>query len=160
MSQKKARFNIVDIIVVLILAAGIAFVGTRMLGSQEPAPSVSAPDSTYHVTFYAECVGESVAEYLVEGSAVENASRNMDLGTLEEFVVGESVWYTADSSGNGVQTTKPGYVSITLVCEVSGTETPTGLQVGQYTLNVGHEMGVCSGMAEVAVTVHSIAPVE
>ena len=36
MNQKKAKFNIVDIIVILILVAGIAFVGVRMFGGEEP----------------------------------------------------------------------------------------------------------------------------
>ena len=32
MNQKKAKFNVVDIIVILILIAGIAFVAVRMFG--------------------------------------------------------------------------------------------------------------------------------
>lgn len=160
MSQKKAKFNVVDIIVILILVAGIAFVGMRMFGGEEPAVSDPATGDTFRVTFYAESVREDVAATLVQGSASENASRNMDLGTLVEFSTGKSVVYGYDSKGNCVQSTKPGYVSVTLVCELTGVQEPTGLLVGQFMLNVGHSMGVRCGNTEITAIVQNIAPAE
>lgn len=158
MNQKKAKFNIVDIIVILILVAGIAFVGVRMFGGEEPAAADPTAGSTYHVTFHAECVREDVANTLVLGSKAENASRNMDLGTLVDFTTAESVTYGYDSKGNCVASEKPGHVSVTLVCRVTGTQEPTGLLVGQYMLNIGHEMGIRCGNTEINCTVWSIAP--
>ena len=52
----------------------------------------------------------------------------------------------------------PGHVSVTLVCRVNGFQNPTGLQVGQYALNMGHAMGVCAGNAEISTVVYSIVP--
>lgn len=160
MSQKKVKFNIVDILVILVLIAGVAFLGVRMFGGQEPAASDPATGSTYHITFYAECVPEAVANTLEKGSKAENASRNMDLGTLVDFTIGESVVYTADSKGNVVVSSQPGYVSVTLTCEVAGTEQPTGLLIGKYMLNTGHEMGVCCGLTEIETIVLRIAAAE
>lgn len=159
MNQKKAKFNIVDIIVILVLIAGIAFVAVRMFGGQEPAAvSDPAAGSTFHVTFHAECVREDVASTLILDSKAENASRNMDLGKLIDFSIDESIVYTTDSKGTMVQTSKPGHVSVTLVCELTGVEQPTGLQVGQFMLNVGHSMGVRCGLTEINTIVQSIAP--
>ena len=160
MNQKKVKFNIVDIIVILILIAGIAFVGMKMLGGQETSAAASTPTSgnTYHVTFYAECVPEAVANTLVEGSRSENSSRNMDLGTLIDFSTAPSVIYGFDTNGICVQSEKPGYVSVTLVCELTGTQQPTGLQVGQFMLNIGHNMGVRCGNTEINANVLNIAP--
>ena len=59
MSQKKAKFNIVDIIVILILIAGIAFVGMRMMGRQEAVEA-----ETYLLTFRSDCVPEELAATL------------------------------------------------------------------------------------------------
>ena len=161
MNQKKAKFNIVDIIVILILVAGIAFVGVRMFGGEEPAVEANAgAGSTYHVTFHAECVREDVANTLVLGSKAENASRNMDLGTLIDFTIGEAIAYGTDSKGNVVQGTKPGYVSVTLTCELTGIDQSTGLQVGQFMLNVGHSMGVRCGFTELNMIVQNIAAAE
>lgn len=159
MNQKKVKFNIVDIIVILILLAGAVFVGIRMFGGQEPAgTSNPAVGSTYHVSFHAECIREDIAATLVKGSKAENASRNMDLGSLVDFTIGESIVYTTDSNGNMIQTTKPGYVSVTLVCDPTGIQEPTGLLVGQFMLNVGHSMGVRCGNTEIYTTVVDIVP--
>lgn len=160
MNQKKVKFNIVDIIVIVLLIAGAVFVGARMLGGQEPAQTTSDPatGNTYQVTFFAECVPETVANSLVEGSRSENASRNMDLGTLVEFSTAPSIVYGTDSNGICVQSEKPGYVSVTLVCRVTGFQNPTGLQVGQFALNMGHAMGVCAGNTEISTVVCNIVP--
>ena len=159
MSQKKVKFNIVDIIVILVMIAGIAFVGVKMFGGQEPAASADpAAGAPYLVTFHADCVPEDIAATLSVGSKAENSSRNMDLGTLVDFTIGESVTYGYDSKGNCVASQMPGHVSVTLVCRVTGTQEPTGLQVGQYMLNIGHEMGVRCGNTEINTTVWSIAP--
>lgn len=161
MNQKKAKFNIVDIIVILILVAGIAFVGVRMFGGEEPAVDANAgAGSTYHVTFHAECVREDVASTLVLGSKSENTSRNMDLGTLIDFTIDEAIAYGTDSNGHVVQGTKPGYVSVTLTCELTGIDQSTGLQVGQFMLNVGHSMGVRCGFTELNMIVQNIAAAE
>ena len=160
MNQKKAKFNIVDIIVILILVAGIAFVGVRMFGGEEPAVENPSAGNTYHVTFHAECIREDVANPLVLGSKAENASRNMDLGTLIDFSIDEAIAYGTDSNGLVVQGTKPGYVSVSLTCELTGIDQSTGLQVGQFMLNVGHAMGVRCGFTELNMVVQNIAAAE
>lgn len=159
MNQKKVKFNIVDIIVILALIAGIVFVGVRMFGGEEPAVSDPATGGKYLVTFCADSVHEDVAATLVQGSKAENASRNMDLGHLVEFIIEDAIVYNTDSKGNTVKTTKEGYVSVTLVCEVTGVDQATGLQVGQFMLNVGHAMGVRCGFTEIDTTVIGIEPV-
>ena len=161
MSQKKVKFNIVDIIVILVMIAGIAFVGVKMFGGQEPAASADpASGAPYLVTFHADCVPEEVAATLSVGSKSENASRNMDLGTLIDFSIDEAIAYGTDSKGNVVQGTKPGYVSVTLTCELTGIDQSTGLQVGQFMLNVGHAMGVRCGFTELNMIVQNIAAAE
>ncbi len=161
MNQKKAKFNIVDILVILVLIAGAVFLGIRMFGGEEPAVTPnSTVGSTYRVTFNAECVRGDVASTLVKGSKAENASRNMDLGYLVDFTIEDAIAYGTDAQGKVVQGTKPGYVSVTLVCELTGIDQSTGLQVGQFMLNVGHSMGVRCGFTELNMVVQNIEPVE
>lgn len=161
MNQKKAKFNIVDILVILVLLAGAVFLGVRMFGGEEPAV-ISDPTigNTYRVTFHAEAIRSEVTDTLVLGSKSENASRNMDLGTLVDFTVEDAIIYTTDSEGNVVKTTKEGYSSVTLVCELTGIDQSTGLQVGQFMLNVGHGMGVRCGFTEIYCYVMDIEAVE
>ena len=153
MSQKKAKFNIVDIIVVLILVVCIAFLGMRMMGRQEAVETGS-----YLLTFRADCVPQEIAATLSADAAAKDNGRNIALGTVVEFTTGESIVYGYDSEGSCVASQKPGHVSVTLVCELTGIDQSTGLQVGQFMLNVGHNMGVRCGNTEINCNVWNIAP--
>lgn len=159
MNQKKTKFNIVDLLVLIVLIAGIAFVGLKMFGGGADPAAENPGAAMYRVTFTADSVPQAVADSLVLGAKAENNSRNVDLGTLVDFQVGESIVYTTDSEGQMAVTTKPGYVSLKLTCELSGIQEPTGLLVGQFMLNVGHPMTVRAGNTEVAVVIVDIQPV-
>ncbi len=159
MNQKKAKFNIVDLLVLAVLIAGIAFVGLKMFGGVGETATDVPGAAMYRVTFTADSVPQAVADSLVLGAKAENSSRNVDLGTLVDFKVGESVVYTTNSEGQMTVTTKPGYVSLELTCELSGIQEPTGLLVGEFMLNVGHPMTVRAGNTEVAVVIVDIQSV-
>lgn len=152
MSQKKWKFNIVDVIVIAILVAGIAFVGMQVFGG-EAEPSITG---TYRVTFFAEEVPAVVADYLQVGSPATNADNNLDLGTVVDVQVGESVSYVTLADGTIAQTSKPGYCSITVVCELTGNQQSIGLQVGSKILSVGHTMSVRNGNAKVDCYIQGI----
>ncbi len=159
--MKKAKFNVVDLLVLLVLVAGVAFVGLRMFGgSQSSSGDAPVTGGTYRVTFQADCVNQAVTDTLVLNSKSENASRNMDLGTLVDFFTEASVVYSYNSDGISVRSARDGYVKVTLVCELTGIQQPTGLQVGQYMLNIGHNMGVRCGNTEINCNVMDIQPVE
>ena len=152
MSQKKAKFNIVDIIVILIVIAGIAFLGLRMFAKQEP---VSSP---YLLTFRADCVPEEIASTLTADCEAKDHGRNIVLGTLVEFSTGESIVYGFDSKGRCVASEKPGHVSVTLVCRVNGSKSPTGLTVDRNSLNIGSQLDVSCGLTRIPATLLSIVP--
>lgn len=154
MSQKKAKFNIVDIIVILVLIAGIAFIGVRMFGGQDSDTPAAEP---YQITFRVDCVPQEVADSLQRGCAVEETDGRMNLGKLIDFTVDESVCYTTDSKGQILQSAKPGFVSVTLLCEADGIERATGLLVGKDVLNIGSTVTVCFGMTELQVLTLGIA---
>lgn len=155
--EKKFKFNIVDILVVAVLIVGILFVGSRLLGgTAEPETA----GETYRVTFFAECVPEAVADHLIVGSTAENNDSSVPLGTLISVTTGESVVYVPLEDGTIVASSRPGYISCTLVCELTGVDTGVGLKSGSFKLNVGHDMVVRSGNAEVKCYVQDIVPVE
>lgn len=156
MSQKKAKFNFVDIIVILILIAGIAFVGMRLFGGQESAEAANT--GSYLLTFRSDCVPEEIAATLTADSAAKDNGRNIALGTLVEVTTGESVTYGYDSKGRCVASEKPGHVSVTLVCRVSGSREATGLMVDRNLLSIGSELDVSCGTTQVRAVLWTIAP--
>lgn len=155
--EKKFKFNIVDILVIAVLIVGIAFVGIKLLGGGDAVP---AAQGTYQVTFFAECVPEAVKDHLTVGSGAENDEGTVALGELIRFSTGDSIVYVTLESGEIIASTKPGYISCTLTCQVSGQQTAVGLLVGAHELNVGHEMIVRAGNTEVKCYVQDITAVE
>ena len=154
MSQKKAKFNIVDVIVVLVLVVCIAFVGMRMLDKQQ-----SAESATYLLTFKADCVPEEIAARLTVGTDARDNDLKIALGTLEGISTGDSIVYGYDSEGNCVASQKPGHVSVTLLCKVTGYEDATGLMVDRNLISIGSELQVSCGLTMVRATLWDITPV-
>ncbi len=166
--MKKAKFNIVDLLVLLVLVAGAALLGMRMLGGQEAAPT-GAEGERYQVTFYAACVSDAVvvslqedAEFFCEYTPVYAKTakdvQTIGLGKLVSHGAGDAVCHTLSSDGRYVTTAKPGHASLTLVCEVQGSAEPTGLMVGGYALNVGHSLTIRGGGVELEAMVADIVP--
>lgn len=158
MEQKKWKFNIVDVIVLVVLIAGIIFVGMRMFGSQD-ASAENPDEQTYRVSFFAEAVPERAVQYLKVGNSACNGDMNMNLGTVVELEIGESIVYTAMPDGTMAKTSKDGYCSVSIVCELTGVQEEIGLKVGTYYLLAGHYMNVRSGNSQVYCCVTSIEPV-
>lgn len=158
MEQKKRKFNSIDVIIVCALVVGIAFAAIRISGSGDTDPA--SESEYYHVTFFAECVPASVADELFLGSIGTNGSRNMDLGKLVDFSVGEGIVYIADAEGNFVKATKEDYCSVSLTFELAGVQEPTGLLVGDYHLNVGYYMSIFVGNAFLNTFITDITPLQ
>ena len=90
MENKKTRkFNIVDIIVLLVLLLGIAFVLLRIFGGSSLMGLVSGEtQDTYVITFTGDEVPDFVAERVVIGSAVTDDACTVDLGTVLDVQTG------------------------------------------------------------------------
>ena len=84
-SRRKGRFNIVDIVVILILLAGAAFVGMKFLGSDDPG-SAAAPGPRIEYTVLVPAVRAEVCE-----SIMEYKTANVQLMANGELVDGHVV---------------------------------------------------------------------
>lgn len=166
--NKKAKFNIVDLLVIVVLVIGIALVGVRMFGGNDSGaddttlgtedPLVTNADHFY-VTFIADSVPAEVGDHLAKGLKAENNTQNMDLGTVYDFTIAESRNWAASETGEFVVSPKPGFIQVTVTCLLSGEQTNTGLKVGSFMLNVGHYMTIRCGNTEMYCYVADIQPV-
>lgn len=158
MEQKKRKLNVIDIIAICAVVIGIISVLVRLAAGDDIDLPSHTEEETYRVTFFAECVPGAVADTLSIGDAGINGSRNMDIGTLVEFTVGDAIIYTTNAAGEMVKTTKEDYCSVSLTFELSGAQEPTGLLVGDYHLNVGYYINLFVGNTYLSTYVTAIAP--
>lgn len=155
--QKKLRFNLVDVIFILVLLAGIAFVAMRLGGLDVVArlTGASAPEP-YVITFTSTEVANYVVERVEIGSKVTDDEVSMNLGTVLDFQLGISQVSSAREDGQLVVSSKEGYSSINLLCQVQGSDNGNGVTVDGLALGVGHTMVVRAGDAKMYMVVCDI----
>ena len=155
--QKKLKFNLVDVIFLLAVLAGVAFVGLRLGGLDVVArlTGASSPEP-YVITF----IGEEVADYVVDrveiGDPVTDDEASMDLGFVVDIRRSEALSYNPDYNGKLTLAPKEGYSCIHLVCRVQGTPSSSGVTVDGLALGVGHSMVVRAGDAKMYLVVYDI----
>ena len=161
--QKKLKFNIVDVIVLLVLLAGIVFVAMRLIGpgsgSTPPSPSENVNDE-YIITFYSSDTADFIVDRLQANSPLTDDSITVDLGTLVDFEIGPAQVSSAAADGHMVISNLEGHSSVYLMSRVSGTDNGFGVTVNGVKLEIGHSMVVRSKEAKFWVYVYDIQKLE
>ncbi len=146
------KLNIVDLLIVIILAAALAFLGFKLLGPESDAANTQ--DVT--LTLYCEDTPDFVAEQLLAGSSVWDSTAGVTLGTLAEWRVGDSKSYVTDANDNVVELTREEYCSLTLTVQASGVVSEHGVTIGGTLYGVGHSMTVYAGDCKIYLKVSDI----
>lgn len=156
-SKKKRKFNAVDVIFILIVLAGLAFVLLRFtgLGSIAGLTGESAAES-YIITFSGDEVPNFVIERIEAGDPLTDDACQLDLGTVVDLEVSDAVSYNANDAGELVVSSKPNNSSIKLMGEVQATDNGNGITIDGNSFGVGHTMVVRAGDAKMYLVVYDI----
>ena len=133
MEQKaKRKFNIVDVIIVVLILAVVGFAAYKLLGARG-----SGPRAMTKVTYTVRA--EGVPKELYENSKAHLPSPLMASGALvggEIVAVEQEPYYVLDAGGNWVE--DPNHVTLLFTAE---TETPTAevmtTKVGEQEVRIG-----------------------
>lgn len=176
--QNKLKFNFVDVIVLLVLLAGIVFVALRFIGSgsganpdpatsPEPTPSVSPdpddPEETeaeYIITFYASEVADYIVDHLWVDSPLTDDSITLDLGTLVDYEIGPAQIRSTAADGHIVISELEGYSSVYVMARTLGTDNSFGITVDGLRLEIGHSIVLRTREAKLWVYVYDIQKIE
>ena len=155
--QKKLKFNLVDVIFILALLAGAAFVVLRLSGlSLFDVTSSNEGGEEYIVTFYASDSADYVVNRLQIGSPLTDDSITSNFGTLVDFETGPARVTSTAADGHLIISDKEGYSSVYLMCRVRGADNGFGITVDGQRLGVGHTTVVRAREAKFWVTVYDI----
>lgn len=155
--QKKLRFNVVDVIFLLAVLAGVVFVGLRLGGLDivRQITGGSAPEP-YVITFIGEEIGDYVVDRVEIGDPVTDDEATLDLGKVVDIQTGPAISFASQEDGQLVTTTKEGYSSILLTCQVQASDTGNGVNVDGLIVGVGHSMVVRPGDSKMYLVVYDI----
>ena len=157
MENKKARLNIIDILIILVVLAGVAFFAYKFM----TAGGVSAPTDKVQIVFFEEECPDYVPEHTHVGDSVLDGSTNTYLGTVADIEVDESVTYTYnDLTSETTLGHKEGYVSAYITADCVGQLTDNGVVIDGTLYSVGHTLILHAGQGKYYLTIYSIDGVE
>ena len=164
-NQKKRRFNVIDLLVLIVVVLGVAFVGFKIYSSNIDETTReevwTKGMNLYHVTFYANELRTVVADQLEEGSPVTNADGKADLGTAFSVEIGAPVSVGTSAEGQLVSTEKPGYNSVYITSEFFADETDYGFAIENGAiLSVGDTLSIRCGKVIVWVQIVDIVAID
>lgn len=186
-NKKKLKFNIVDVIFLLVLLAGLAFLALRFIQSlpesepaaesdpvpesqpvsdppQEPTPTdpPGPVEEMYVITFFVPESADYIVNRLQLGSDMTDDSITLDLGTLVDYETGPARISSAAADGHLVISDKEGYSSVYLTCKMPGIHNGFGVTVcgGSLRLEVGHSMVIRTWESKFWAYVYDIQKLE
>lgn len=153
--KKKGKFNIIDLIIIVIVILGIAFVAWKLLG----VGADKTPLQKVRVTFFEEECLDFVPSYTHPGDPMMDGGENQYLGTVTEVKVDNALTYNYNEiSGEMTAGPKENYCSVYITGEVEGTLTGNGVVVGSTLYSVGHTMILHAGTGKYYLVVYDIQP--
>ena len=133
-STKKHKFNIIDLIFIVIVIAGLVFVGYKVIGHRAEAKL----SEKYVITYYSLEIPEFLTQRIESGDLILDDADNTPLGTVIDKKVEDSIVYTTNDDGQIVVSTKPNYKSIKIYGEVDASEFSNGIMVEGNKYGIGH----------------------
>ena len=150
--KKKFKFNIIDIIVLVVLIAAICFAGYKLFFDRldDSATPTKERELSYTIEFYCEESPAFSAELVQVGDNLVDEYLDVPLGKITKVELAPSVSYATDAEGNWVVSSKEGYNSLKITTELKfkGVPYAHGIQVDTFKYGVGHSMTFRAGKAK------------
>lgn len=157
---KKFKLNIVDFIIIAIIVFAVAFFCVKFIGVRN-SDSYTAPTAKVRITFYCEECPDYVPANTHVGDSLYNLTDLLEMGTIVDISVDDSVLYVETDSGEVVKTSKEGYSSITIVSEMSNAVlVEHGIQADTSIIAPGHTVTVYAGQGKYFGKISAIEAVE
>lgn len=163
-NEKKFRFNIVDVIVILIILCAVAVIGVSRVMSKN---SEYGDLKDVEIVFYSETVSDSVKDILKAGDIAADGTTKVVFGAIDQPVFEESRSYLpshySTESEEGykyIVTTQPDCSSVTVRCVVNCRFSDIGAVIDGNIYGVGHTLELLVGDARFSARVRDINVVE
>lgn len=152
MEKKNFRFNLVDIIIVLVVVALIGIVGMKFFSGNGGKDEMKK----WKVSFFCEDVPTVAAEVIEKGDIISDDDKKVELGVVETVELGPSRNYVPTANGELKLTSKEDANSVEVVALVTAKEFEHGFIVGAARYGVGHSLVLKVGKTMVTGRVSGI----
>lgn len=129
------KFNIIDLIIVVVILAVIGFVFFRFFIKDDTGIVKNEP---VIIEFISEEVNDFTVERLEIGDHVIDGSTGNSFGTVIDIKVDDAISYSVNAKDETILTSRPDCKSVVLTMEATGTLEENGLLIERYRYGVGH----------------------
>jgi len=149
------KVSIIDLLIVLILLAALAFVGYRFL-TKDRSGIVNTQK------YYLSMTGAEVPNYVVDnlevGARVFDDTENNVLGYVTDVQTGRGYHYDVDKNGETVALFPDDSSSVVITCQGEGTLDAIGLLIGGTRYAIGHTFVVYVGDCKLYLRISGLTP--
>lgn len=149
--MKKARFNIIDAIILIAFLLVAAFAAGKVFGGKG-----NESGEQYTISVYCEEVPLFAAELIKKGDIVSDEGKNITIGKAEEVILGDAAVYTANEEGKLIKSPKEGYAGVTVKIFAEGESFEHGVKIEGNRYSVGHSVVLYAGKAKISGRVSDI----
>ncbi len=146
--KRKRKFNIVDLVLVLIIAAivvAVVFIGNKLLGGEQPVSS-GAETVMIEYSLQFRKIPDSGTGSLGEGDTVRDPNSKVAIGQVAEIFhepYAELVYVEAEQ-GNGIMAEMEGYTNMLVTVRGEATKDERGYYLNGIKILVGKQLEVWS----------------
>jgi len=151
MEKKKAKLNIVDIIIIVVVLAAVVFVGWKMLGGSQPEETVQVL-----LTVYEEECPDFVIDRTQIGDSCYDDEGMVYMGKVVSIERDDSVSYSVDQYGEIHSGTKAGYSAVRITLLAEGVMTDHGVSINGVMYGIGHTFVFRAGLCKYYLQVYDI----
>ena len=153
---KKRKFNVMDLIFILIIVVAIVAVAWKFVGKTREKVNTTS----YVVTLHSDEVPSYALDAVKVGDTVQDETGDITIGTITDIKTGPAVVYGVDDKGMTVGSPKDGSVSVDFTLSVNATGTGNYITIGGTKYTVNHGFTSRCGMAKIYIRISSITPAE
>lgn len=147
------KLNIIDLAILLIVAAGVAFFVVKFMTTSV----VETETKTFIVTYFEEECADFVPTNTHVGDSAFDGTENHSLGMVTDVIIDESISYSIDPYTEKVTLgTREGYSSVYITTEVEATPSDNGFVIDGTLYSVGHTVILHAGYGKYYLPIFSI----
>ena len=147
------KVNIVDIFIVIVLIAAVAFVIFLFRNDTDTVDT-----EPVIIKFTSTEVNDYTVEQLETGAPVLDINANRELGSAVDFTIDDATTYTVTDSGDAVVVSIPKAKSVVVTIEGAGELDENGLLIDGTRYGVGHSTAVYVGKCWLSGKISGIDP--
>lgn len=148
------KINLIDLIIVIVLIALCAFAALKLVNSKNNETQLTE----MKISFFSDEVPEFVTDYIEIGASVLDETKDVTMGTVTGFEVGEPLGYATDARGEVQQVYRNGYKSVRVDMSAVGELGENGATIGGAMYGVGHTLTIYAGRAKLYIKISAIEP--